>query len=338
MSYSLLLIVEAQKRSCFVVVNCLDKLLRIKNPQYSTAVLTNSRLTSLFLVQFLRGLIRQLADHGILELKMKSLLTRSKKKDFSSLLLTGFLLLSLAALVIAIGQRQLLFGRADVGTFPQRIKITNLSENSFSVSWVTDKAVKATVQYQLTDQTPKIAFPPDQSSQQTHHVTVTNLLPATEYSFYLLSGGETFDNQGEPFRVITCSLTQEVPSVPFLVYGRVENNQRRPVSQAIVYFGTDQSAPISTTTNKEGHFILALNNSWTLDKKKRFQPRSGMKGELLVEAGSEDQAKKELIIRPDLDLGELVLDTGEAGIEAKELIARPVEMSFWQRIKQIFQF
>jgi hypothetical protein len=264
---------------------------------------------------------------------------------------------------MAVKQKQLLSGRADVGLFPRRVKITNFSENSFTVSWVTEKPVAAAVQYQLPGQASKLAFPLDQKSQQIHHITVSNLLPGREYAFYLLSGGEIFDNQGEPFVVTTCSLTEQVPGVPFLVYGQVKNRQGQPVSRAVVYFRAGewssdsedlkqarkdgregrhfeagQSTPISTTTNEEGNFILTINNSWSLDKKDRFQPKTNMVSELWVEAGDDGRARQEFDIHPDLNLGEVVLNTGEVEMEIEGPTARPIKMSFWQKIKRIFQF
>jgi hypothetical protein len=211
-----------------------------------------------------------------------------------------------------------------------------LSENSFSVSWVTDEAVTVAVKYQSLGQDSKLALPPGEGNQKVHHLTITDLKPATEYFFYLLSGGNIFDNQGEPFRVTTCSLTEEVPAVPFLIYGRVRNFQGQPVTQAVVYFNTDQSTSVSTTSNEEGNFILVLNNSWTLDKKRRFQPKSGLKGELLVEAGLEGQIQKEFLIQPDLNLGELILGTEAIEMPVEESVAQPVKMSFWQRLKRLF--
>lgn len=118
------------------------------------------------------------------------------KGDWLKLAVVGVLL------VIAVGVAQMfpslkliILGRASEDNLPKKIKLTNLSPNSLTLSWVTNRPVLGAVVY-TADQISQIAYQEQLST--VHHVTVEHLLPDKNYSFTLISGEGSYNFGDSP--------------------------------------------------------------------------------------------------------------------------------------------
>src|SRR3989338_9411871 len=76
------------------------------------------------------------------------------RKEFKipTLIAVVVLVAGLAVTAFATNFAQTLFTKASVTTEPKEVKISNLTDSSFSVSWITDEAVSGAVAYQSTGQ------------------------------------------------------------------------------------------------------------------------------------------------------------------------------------------
>lgn len=82
-----------------------------------------------------------------------------------------------------------------------QIYLTNVRDNTFTVSWTTDVLSNGSVTYGAG--TPSITVNDPITSTSTHYVEVTGLLPNTTYQFYVASGASTDDNGGLYYQVTT---------------------------------------------------------------------------------------------------------------------------------------
>lgn len=187
------------------------------------------------------------------------------------------LIVGLIAGIFAVGRRQLQIGKASGRpAIPANVTISNVSDRSFTVSWITDQDaigfVKITPKKSKTSI--KVADDRDKSGQApikstTHYVNVESLSPLTEYQ--ILIGGEgdsLFDQNGSPFLVTTGS-TSLTPPTSDISQGTVVVPAGLPAEGAIVYAHLPNAQVVSSLVNRSGNWIIPLsmarsidNNSW----------------------------------------------------------------------------
>lgn len=96
------------------------------------------------------------------------------------------------------------------------IRVANVRDTTFTVSWVTDVPTTGTIQWGLDNGTTPATTAPDKRGATgtftTHFVTVSGLTPATRYRFDVVSGPTTDTNGGAHFLVTTGPTLSAVPS------------------------------------------------------------------------------------------------------------------------------
>lgn len=179
------------------------------------------------------------------------------------------LLISVGVGVYLVKQHQTGRSNASVEEQPKEIKITNISDNSFSVSWLTDKATAGFIVYGETDKLGLTASDDRDSTGQTarftHHATVKNLNPTTVYYFKIGSGSSAYDNAGVSYNITTAPTTNDPPAVADPAFGKVVNGQGAPVADALVYLTVAGGTPLSSYTRADGNWLITLNNARRAD-------------------------------------------------------------------------
>lgn len=182
-------------------------------------------------------------------------------------------LLGFFILLFAIGITSYLSGnnaifliRANPSNSPQNIKITNITDTSFTVSYITadkvsgivlignEKESKTTVQDDKDKESKTIG-----GSYKTHHITVKNLKPKTSYSFSIISGADTFLNKENLFEVKTTSLINTL-SDERKISGKVLLSDGSSPQEGIVYLNTDNSQTLSTVIDQNGNYFFDLSS------------------------------------------------------------------------------
>jgi hypothetical protein len=140
---------------------------------------------------------------------------------------------------------------------PLYFAVTNVTDNSFVVSWLT--ADEEIGQVQLTDG----GFYDDARGavfSKTHYVIVGGLLASSEYWFDIVSGATRYDNAGAHWTVNTGAPV--APRSPDVISGWVRNSDGSEFVEAIVFAMIDRvqqgapSAPLSAlVTAKDGGFF-----------------------------------------------------------------------------------
>ncbi len=163
--------------------------------------------------------------------------------------------------------------RATPETTPKKVRITNISDTSFSVSFLTDESTSAFIKHG-TDPNKLEKTQADDRDQlsgtvkdyKTHHLTVVGLQPNSVYYYVIGTGdGATFDNEGSPF-TITTARRVSTPAAAKTVYGSVTTESGAPAEGAIVYVAIEGAGELSSLVKTSGSWAVPLSNTRTADK------------------------------------------------------------------------
>jgi len=151
-------------------------------------------------------------------------------------------------------------------TQPKNVRISNITNESFTVSYETIDSVFGVLSYGSSTELGKSGL--DDRDQETgnvsahklHNITVRNLNPETKYYFSIISGKDTFLNNSSPYEVTTGSEISESPSDQEPVSGKILLPDGKIPTESIVYLTTEGSQVISTLVKSDGTFILPLNS------------------------------------------------------------------------------
>jgi hypothetical protein len=201
--------------------------------------------------------------------------TQQKKfmqKRIPTMIGLGVLIVALVAGTLLFSQGTGVFApRATPQTTPKKIKITNVTDSGFTVSFLTDEATVGFVKYGTEQNKIKTQVGDDRdqlsgtvAKNKLHHITLRGLEPNTQYFFNLGTGSGSFDNNNQPFSVKTAQRTG-VPSAAKTVYGSVVTQTGKPADGAIVYLTVDGIGEMSSLVKSSGSWAIPLSNARKAD-------------------------------------------------------------------------
>jgi hypothetical protein len=171
-------------------------------------------------------------------------------------------------LVFAIGtitwlsRNAILFGtKAANDNTPKNVQISNITDTSFTVSYVTDGKTTGTISYKSVGQTDQIVFDVrDQTGTAAqyavHYITVKNLTPATPYSFSITSGERNFTDVS--YQTTTAPKNTETNAQELLATGKVTLDNGSPPTEGIASIATDTSQTYSALVDSTGVYKIPL--------------------------------------------------------------------------------
>lgn len=195
------------------------------------------------------------------------------QRRIPTLLGVVFLIVALGVGVFFIGKGPGVFApRATPETTPKKIKVTNVTDNGFTLSFLTDSDVVGFVKYGTTASEMKSKASDDRDqlsggagSYKTHHITVRGLSENTSYYYVLGTGsGATFDNNGSAFQIKTARRSG-APSAAKTIHGTVTNQSGGPADGAIVYVSLEGAGEMSSLVKNSGAWAVPLSNARTSD-------------------------------------------------------------------------
>jgi hypothetical protein len=148
---------------------------------------------------------------------------------------------------------------------PLDVRITNTTDNSFTVNWVTSKQNTGFIKYgEVENNLSKIDTDDLGTSGYTHTSTINGLAPEKTYFFKINSGGADFDNNGLAWQINT---GPTIPTNPkqLTISGSVLKQTGQPAENAIVYVTVAGSSTLSSTTSKNGSWVIPLGSARTQD-------------------------------------------------------------------------
>lgn len=203
---------------------------------------------------------------------MKYLLDRKIPTIISILVLVFGVIVT----TILVQQHVIFFGHAAPSDIPQNIRITNVSDINFTITYTTDASVIGTIT--LTDGTNKSQVVLDDKDQQSgvpkpynvHSISARNLTPETQYSFSILSNTTTYLDGDKPFSLITVGKITDTPSSQIPLAGKVLLPNGQVPSETLIFITSANGQLLSTLLNPSGLYILPLNTMRIKDLTKPF--------------------------------------------------------------------
>lgn len=195
------------------------------------------------------------------------------KKRFPTIIGLGLLLLGVGAGIFLVGEGAGGFlPRASEDAIPKQVRITNVTDTTYSVSFITDAASPGYVQYGTSEDETNIQVRDDRDQltstagvTRTHHITVRGLQADTQYYFKIGTGSRTlFDNNGLAFKVRTARRLAQPPPAR-TAYGTIKNAAGNPATGSIVYVVVNGAAPLSSLVQQNGSWAVSLTQLRTRD-------------------------------------------------------------------------
>jgi len=163
-------------------------------------------------------------------------------------------------------QNHLLFiGNANPSEAPTDIRISNISDTSFTLSYTTEALVPGSLSFGKDKNISQVAL--DDRDQATgvltnhtvHSITIRNLTPLTQYFFAIHSGDTTFTNGQNLYQTTTGPVLTVTPSSQNPLVGKVVLPSGDIATETIVYVQTPNSQILSTLVKPSGLFVLPFN-------------------------------------------------------------------------------
>lgn len=251
-------------------------------------------------------------------------------KKIPTILGVLLLLAGIAAGVYFIGREKLSELTAGPTATPKKVYITNIQNNQFTVSWITDEKTIGYIKYGETSKVKNIVRDDrDQRSGEKqsfylHYLTVKNLQSSKTYYLKIGAGGKLYDNNGQPYTVTTGS-TLGPAGEARIVSGKILNQDSAPVQNAIVYLSSTNISSTSSLTDKEGRWAIFLNKARVSDLSSYavFDPEATIL-KIEVEGGTQTASAvtttKNAFPVPDMILGHAPYDFREEFIAEEEEI------------------
>ncbi len=171
----------------------------------------------------------------------------------------GIILLAIGLVigVILVQNQQIFKSGASGDAAPKDVRITNVTDESFTVSWVTEKEAGGFIKWGENASLGKTLGGEETADTLTHSVTVTSLKPLSNYFFKINSAGEDYDNNGSPWQIQTGPTLSKNPSTTLLSGSLIDENSQ-PLKDALIYISISGAQPLSTQTSITGAWVVPV--------------------------------------------------------------------------------
>src|SRR3989344_6579786 len=172
--------------------------------------------------------------------------------------------IGIAVISYLVNTGVIFIGQASPGYMPENIRVTNISDTSFTVSYTTTDAILGSIAFGTNKDLGSVAL--DDRDQQAggatqyylHYITLSGLKPNTKYFYAIISGTTTFKNEDSPFEITTVSaLKPQTEPIP----GHVLEADGTNPKEAIVYLKTANAQLTSVLVKTDGTYTLPVSQS-----------------------------------------------------------------------------
>jgi len=184
----------------------------------------------------------------------------------------GLLLVIGAIMIFSLAYNKLtpLMSRASVSQAPRDVVISNVSDTTFTVSWITNVATTGVITVDETGGTKYTAFddrdqPPSSANAKptvntytTHMVTVRSAKPDTAYQIRILSDSKVYQNGNAPYEIRTGPALAGKGTTLEPAFGTVTTSTEKPAEGAIIYVTPENGQVLSTLVTASGSWVIPL--------------------------------------------------------------------------------
>ena len=214
-----------------------------------------------------------------------------QQRSFPTILGLFVLIVGVAVGVFLVQSNQNLTTSASPDEAPSGVKITNITDKSFTVSWTTAKKVSGFVSY---GESRSLGQTAGGEIANVHSVFVNSLSPATNYYLKITSGQNAYGDKGEAYQVKT---TQKLPSPKKndIVFGTILDTLGKPVPKVLVIVNVTGASPLSTLSDTHGAWVIPLSTlkTSTLSGYASYSPKTTL--DIFVSGNSQTSQGKILV-------------------------------------------
>ena len=205
------------------------------------------------------------------------------------------LTLGLSFSIVLTQQKQFFLPSAKSQNMPKDVKISNITDSSFTITWLTQDKADGFVIWGKSKSLGQTTNEETKAKGYTHSATITNLEPETTYYFKINSGGDLYDNDGSPWETKTAPKlsSSETPAIQN-ISGFIVNALGAPATSALVFVKAGGSNLLSTYTSENGNWIIPLNKIRTSDLNNSYKINGQDLLEINVQAGPEGIASAQI--------------------------------------------
>ena len=204
-----------------------------------------------------------------------------------------FLLLSIVGTIIFVERMVRAPSGASGSHEPVHVHIANISDASFTVSWVTQVAATGAllvsspgrsnqIYYDQRDETGKLG------KYTTHSITIRDAHPTTDYTMKLMSNGSQYLDDGKPYTVRTPETLPVNANGLEPAYGTIKSMDDQPAEGALVYLTLEGGQELSALTKPSGLWLIPLNQVRTADLTSFLPTLERMEETIIVHFDSEE--------------------------------------------------
>lgn len=229
---------------------------------------------------------------------------------------------------------------AQEGDAPKEIRVSNVTDSGFSISWTTTKASPGFVYYgegqgemNVVALDERDTLSGNRGGYFTHWVTISGLKQQSEYRYLIVSGKDSYGKDGgkEAYVVKTAPTLNTSPTAD-VAYGQVLNESGEVVGGALIYVQIPGAVLQSTLSKSSGSWVIPLSTARTasLEQYVKYDPESE-KIEISVDAGSAGVASAIVNTGNDSPVPTMVLGktydfVADAGEETSKFSNQPAVM------------
>lgn len=172
----------------------------------------------------------------------------------------GIILLvaGLLAGVFLVQNRQVFRLGASVEDAPKDVRIANITDSSFTVSWITSKPLTGFVHWgEGENSLNKTELDEVGVDSFTHTATIDGLSPQKTYYFKINSNGSDYDNNGLAWKTATGNQLPAISSSLGLISGSVLTSSGNPAANTLIYVTISGSSPLSTISSQNGSWVIS---------------------------------------------------------------------------------
>lgn len=192
-------------------------------------------------------------------------------KRIPTLLAVIFLVIGVVVTSVLVQERIIVFQNAAPSDVPQNVRITNISDSAFTLTYTTDAQVIGTIALSSDKGQSQVVL--DERDEQSgvpkpyyvHSITSKNLSANSSYSFKILSGATTYLQGSQPFSITTPAQVTSQPSEQVPLAGKILLPDGTKPTEALILVTTDNGQFLSALLNAAGLYILPLNTMRTKD-------------------------------------------------------------------------
>lgn len=171
---------------------------------------------------------------------------------------------ALVAGVLLLQYRQVYRLGAEPQETPKDVRITNITDAAFTVTWTTDKPIGGFVKWGTgAGNLDQVAIEELANPGTVHSTTITTGQSGGNY-FFKINSGADYDNNGAPWQVQTGAKLPP-PASSNIISGTVLTAAGQPAANVLVYVNVAGASGLSTLTSESGSWVIPISEARTQD-------------------------------------------------------------------------